>query len=104
MIDEIFNLNLSQYESTKVIQFSHSISNSSVFTLFFSLQLSLVNDLYCSTTATACQVPGKDTESNITNIDNWLQQVTRKNGEKQKGKKHSTTRQGQNSTVTWKRS
>lgn len=42
----------------------------------------------CCVTATTCQDPGRDTDNNTANIDNWLQQVTEKNDAKQEEKKH----------------
>lgn len=43
----------------------------------------------CCTTVTTCQDPGRDTDNNKANIDNWLQQVTEKNGAKQEEKKNT---------------
>lgn len=68
---------------------SHSVkssSNSLTVTSLCCVQLSVINDFTCSTSVTTCQDPGSDTDSNAANIDNWLQQVTEKNGPKQ-GKK-----------------
>lgn len=55
------------------------------------VQLSAINDFTCCTTVKTCQDPGRDTDSNTANIDNWLQQVTEKNGPKKNKKKNTTT-------------
>lgn len=39
-------------------------------------------------TAIMSHDPGRDTDNNTANIDNWLQQVTEKNEARQEGKKY----------------
>lgn len=100
MTDGKFIVNLSPDESAESSHSSQTGSNSSASAPLSCVDLSLINCLPC-TTATTHHDPGRDTDNSTANIDNWLQQVTEKNGARQERKKRTyrSTRHGHNSRV-----
>lgn len=91
-----FNVNLSQDEPAKR---SHSLQTSSNSSGVAPLScVSLVNYFSCKT-ATTRQDPGRDTDQKTGNIDNWLQQVTEKNGARQEERKKKTEVQDMDITL-----